>query len=91
MPTLRRSRVSLPARTTAKDREAFARQIEAIIRENEPRLVRVAIELTANPDPKDRTLRFRIDALLRADPAPEPVVFDSTVEPVTTQFAVTGG
>jgi len=36
-------------------------------------------------------LRFRIDALLRADPAPEPVIFDSTLEPVTTQFAVTGG
>jgi type VI secretion system protein ImpF len=76
---------------TAKEREAFCRRVEGIIRDNEPRLVRVAIELAANPEPKDRTLRFRIDALLRADPAPEPVIFDSTLEPVTTQFAVTGG
>ena len=51
----------------------------------------LSVELAANPEPKDRTLRFRIDALLRADPAPEPVIFDSTLEPATTQFAVTGG
>ncbi|MBY0514697.1 MAG: type VI secretion system baseplate subunit TssE [Gemmataceae bacterium] len=72
-------------------REAFARQIEAIIRAHEPRLVRVAVELAATPDPADRTLRFRIDALLRADPAPEPVIFDSTLEPATTQFSLRGG
>src|SRR5262249_24036685 len=76
---------------TAKDREAFCRVIEGIIRENEPRLVRVAVELAANPEAADRTLRFRIDALLRADPAPEPVIFDSTLEPATTQFELTGG
>ena len=62
-----------------------------MIRRHEPRLLRVSVELVSNPEPVDRTLRFKIDALLRADPAPEPVVFDSTVEPATTQFAVTGG
>jgi type VI secretion system protein ImpF len=49
------------------------------------------VELVANPEPGDRTLRFRIDALLRADPSPEPVVFDSTLEPATHTFAVQGG
>ncbi|MDB5306039.1 MAG: iraD [Gemmataceae bacterium] len=76
---------------TAKERDAFCRVIETIIRQNEPRLVRVAVELAAAPEPGDRTLRFRIDALLRADPAPEPVVFDSTLEPATSQFAIKGG
>ncbi len=74
-----------------EDREAFARTVEQIIRENEPRLVKVAVILAEDPQPGDRTLRFRIDALLRADPAPEPVMFDSTLEPATTQFAVKGG
>lgn len=76
---------------TMKDREAFCRQIEDIIRDNEPRLVRVGVELAANPEPGDRTLRFKIDALLRADPAPEPVMFDSTLETATHQFAIKGG
>ena len=33
-------------------------------------------------------LRFRIDATIRAEPAPEPVVFDSSLEPLTGGFAV---
>jgi type VI secretion system protein ImpF len=76
---------------TAKERDEFCRLVEGIIRQNEPRLLKVGVELAANPEPGDRTLRFRIDALLRADPAPEPVVFDSTLETATNQFAVKGG
>ncbi|HEV3438822.1 MAG TPA: type VI secretion system baseplate subunit TssE [Gemmata sp.] len=76
---------------TSKQREAFCRVLEEIIRLNEPRLLEVRVELAANPEPGDRTLRFRIDALLRADPAPEPVIFDSALEPVSHTFAVQGG
>jgi type VI secretion system protein ImpF len=76
---------------TAKQRDAFCRALEAVIRANEPRLLEVRVEVAANPEPGDRTLRFRIDALLRADPAPEPVIFDSTLEPATHTFAVAGG
>jgi type VI secretion system protein ImpF len=73
-----------------KDREEFARVIEGVIRRYEPRLVKVAVVLQSNAESLDRTLRFRIDALLRADPAPEPVVFDSILEPASGAFAVTG-
>lgn len=76
---------------TAKQREGFCRSLEGVIATNEPRLLEVRVELAANPEPGDRTLRFRIDALLRADPSPEPVVFDSTLEPATHTFAVQGG
>jgi type VI secretion system protein ImpF len=76
---------------TAKQREAFCRSIEEIVRLNETRLLEVRVELAANPEPGDRTLRFRIDALMRADPSPEPVIFDSSLEPVTHTFAVQGG
>jgi type VI secretion system protein ImpF len=75
---------------TTKQREAFCRSLEDIIRQNEPRLLEVRVDLAANPEPGDRTLRFRIDALLRADPAPEPVIFDSALEPVSHTFAVLG-
>jgi type VI secretion system protein ImpF len=77
--------------TTSKQREAFCRVLEEIIRLNEPRLLEVRVELVANQESGDRTLKFRIDALLRADPAPEPVIFDSSLEPVTNTFAIQGG
>jgi type VI secretion system protein ImpF len=76
---------------TAKQREAFCRVLEDVIRDNEPRLMEIRVEVAANPEPGDRTLRFRIDALVRADPSPEPVIFDSTLEPASHTFAVTGG
>ena len=41
-----------------------------------------------NIDPEDRTLRFRIEALMYADPAPEPIVLDSVLEPVSRNFSV---
>ena len=74
-----------------KERDAFCRSIEAVIRQHEPRFLTVAVELASGADPTDRTLRFRIDAVLRADPVPEPVVFDSTMEPSTGTFAVASG
>jgi type VI secretion system protein ImpF len=73
-----------------KERDAFCRSIEAVIRQHEPRFLTVVVELVSVADPTDRTLRFRIDAVLRADPVPEPVVFDSTMEPSTGTFAVAG-
>ncbi|MBP3959621.1 type VI secretion system baseplate subunit TssE [Gemmata sp. G18] len=76
---------------TDDQRDAFCRMLETIIGQGEPRLLRVSVALAGDVDTADRTLRFRIDALLRADPAPEPVVFDSTLEPATHQFAVQGG
>ena len=76
---------------TDDQRAAFCRTLETVLRQGEPRLLRVSVGLAGDPTPEDRTLRFRIDALLRADPSPEPVVFDSTLEPATHQFAVQGG
>jgi type VI secretion system protein ImpF len=44
-----------------------------------------------NSDALDRTLRFRIDALLYAEPAPEPVVFDSQLEPSSATIEIKPG
>lgn len=69
-------------------RRAFLRTVEDVIRRFEPRFLRVRVLPLENSDFLDRTLRFRIDALLRAYPAPEPIVFDSTLEPGTRNFEV---
>ena len=76
---------------TDAQRNAFCRMLETVIKQGEPRLLSVSVALAGDPDADDRALKFRIDALLRADPSPEPVVFDSTLEPATHQFAVQGG
>ena len=49
----------------------------------EPRLTRVRVTMRDSGAPLDRQLRLRIDAVLLVDPVPEPVSFDSEVEPVT--------
>lgn len=72
----------------ASEREELRRTIERIIRRFEPRFKTVKVELIKSKDRLDRTLRFRIDATLYADPYPEPVVFDSQLQPTATTFEV---
>jgi type VI secretion system protein ImpF len=74
----------------AEARDEFCRELQTLIRQFEPRFKTVAVRALTNAEALDRTLRFRIDALLHAEPAPEPVVFDSTLEPGTGGFAVRG-
>jgi len=74
----------------SRDREEFARLLQGIIRQFEPRFKTVKVELLEKGESLDRTLRFRIDALLHAEPAPEPVSFDSVMKPVTGDFEVKG-
>jgi type VI secretion system protein ImpF len=75
---------------SARDREALARAILAVIRQHEPRFKKVDVKLLDNAEALDRTLRFRIEAMLHAEPAPEPVVFDSMLKPATGDFEVRG-
>ncbi len=76
---------------SAHGRAALVRELEQTIRKFEPRLRRVKVSIVDNAAHLDRTLRFRINALLRAHPAPEPVVFDSAYEPDSGAFEVKGG
>lgn len=61
----------------------FIDHLESILIKFEPRFKSVKVRYMENADALDRSLRFRIDATLYADPAPEIVVFDSILEPVT--------
>ena len=51
----------------------------------------VRVTLPDRGDNLDRSARFRIDALLSADPAPEPVSFDTSLEPTTRRVDVSTG
>ncbi len=61
----------------------FIDHLESILIDFEPRFKSVKVNYMENTDSLDRSLRFRIDATLYADPSPEIVVFDSILEPVT--------
>ena len=73
-----------------KRRDSFAQLMERVIRRFEPRFLEVKVTFIASPDRTDRTVRFRIDAKLKADPVPEQMIFDSAVEPSTGTFEVAG-
>ena len=75
---------------SASAQEELRRIIEAVIHRYEPRFLRLTVEILRNTDPVDRSLRFRIDALLRADPEPEPIVMDTILETTTGEFEVKG-
>lgn len=70
------------------ERERLRGIIERAIVQYEPRFKTVRVQLLENADAFDRTLRFRIEGTLHAEPAPEPVVFDSQLEPITANFQV---
>src|SRR5262249_26747010 len=73
-----------------KEREEFRRTIEAVVKQYEVRLKKLRVRLIDATDSIDRTIRFHIDAVLQAEPAPEPISFDSTLRLATGAFEVKG-
>lgn len=72
-----------------QDQDKLRRQVEAAITRFDPRLIHVRVTLVESRD-YDRTLRFRIDAMLKVEPAPEPVTFDSVFQVSRRAFVVEG-
>ena len=64
-------------------RNSFVKDLESLLIEFEPRFKSVTVNCLENTDPLDRTLRFRIDAIMYADPSPVTIVFDSILEPIS--------
>ncbi len=69
-----------------------ARDLPAVLQEiilrHEPRLTEVTVHAPQSPQPSDRSLHFPIDARLRAEPAPEPLAFDSVLDAASGTFEV---
>ncbi len=69
-------------------RERLRKAIEESIRKFEPRLTGVAVTVIDDTASVDRSIRFRIEATINLDPAPEPVTFDSQLDPATNVVLV---
>jgi type VI secretion system protein ImpF len=75
-----------------KDRGRLLRALEASIRNFEPRLTAVKViplETSADGGAK-KLLRFQIEGLLKMDPAPERVSFDTVLQLTTGEYQVKG-
>lgn len=64
-----------------QQRENLRLEIEDTIHRFEPRFLSVSVSLGKTDTPMEAALRLRIDAVLHAEPAPEPVSFDTFFDP----------
>jgi type VI secretion system protein ImpF len=71
------------------DQAMLLTSIKAAINLFEPRLLNVKVTLEPAAD-DTRVIRFAIEGLLRMDPAPEHVLFDTVLEPMSGQYQVKG-
>lgn len=78
------SKDSLSAKTR------LARQVEGTINAFEPRLENVKVTLMPSERSQFGEVRFAIEAMLKLDPTPERVTFDTVLEPGRGAVAVGG-
>jgi type VI secretion system protein ImpF len=73
------------------DRNRLVRQVLATINLFEPRLTNVRLVMVETPDAGKKDVRLRIEAMLRMDPVPEPVTFDTVIELKSGSCHLSGG
>ncbi len=71
-----------------RDRQRLLRLVEQTITIFEPRLTAVRVRALESKDSGPRMLRFQIDALLKMDPAPEQVLFDTLLQLNSGEYQV---
>ncbi len=74
---------------STRDQQRIARMLETAIANFEPRISGVRVRMEPMPDTA-RLLRFVIEGMLRIDPAPERVSFDTVLELSSGQYQVRG-
>jgi len=68
---------------SGSSREQFCNIVEDHIKNFEPRFKSVNVSIPDDESLMGDSLNFRIEAIMYADPAPEEIVFDSSLEPIT--------
>ena len=76
---------------SSRDRSRLARMIETAINHFEPRLDRVrVIALDASSGGSVQVLRFQIEGMLKMDPSPEHISFDTVLQLSSGEYQVKG-
>lgn len=76
---------------TAADRNKLVKQIVTAINLFEPRLANVRLVTVESEDSAKSEVRLRIEAMLRMDPSPEPISFDTVIELKSGNCRLAGG
>ena len=72
-------------------REWLRSDVEQTIRRFEPRLAHLRVMLIEPKDALEARLHLRIEGLLRVEPAPEPIAFDTLVDAANAEVIVQPG
>ena len=76
--------------SSAQDYHRLARTMETAIATFEPRLKSIRVKSSAAAEAGSRTLRFHIEAVLRLEPVPEQITFDTVLELSSGEYEVKG-
>jgi len=74
--------------SSKQKRRRYLQLIEDLVRRHEPRFSAVKVAPVEEPGSGRRSLHFRIEAVLRTEPAPESVLYDSHCDVVTRSFQI---
>jgi type VI secretion system protein ImpF len=73
-----------------RDRKRLSQAMEEAVRAFEPRILNPRVTMASTEDGKVQRLRFIIEGLLRVDPSPEPVSFDTVLDVSSGEYRVPG-
>lgn len=73
---------------SARNRRRFLRELERLLALHEPRFRSVKIKTKEGTNVTNRSLQFEIEAVVKAEPAPENISLSSSIEPVTRTINV---
>jgi len=71
-----------------KNRDRLMKIVKLAIEKFEPRLIQFSVKIKSKVNDLDRMLSFRVDGLLQAEPYPEQVVFDASLDVQSAEFDV---
>jgi type VI secretion system protein ImpF len=73
-----------------RDRQLLTKSIQAAVAKFEPRIVNPRVVLVTANDQRVQSLRFIIEGVLRLEPNPEPVAFDTVLDLSSGQYKLPG-
>jgi type VI secretion system protein ImpF len=76
--------------SSTRDFRRLSRAMESALATFEPRLRSIRVALVPVSDKTSRVLRFQIEGVLRLEPVPEHVTFDTTLELTSGEYDVRG-
>jgi len=75
---------------SSQDLSRLSREMESVLTTFEPRFRTVRVTLVPATESTSRTLRFQIEGILRLEPVPERITFDTVLELTSGEYAVKG-